>query len=232
MVDVKNVKRAGQWPGGTSGASAASQLPTQGWCTSERPAGHRRSRRDRGAARRVHRRGDDARLRPGGCAVHQRRRAADAQRAHGGGRPGRDPRLWPAGAGHVGLLRADHPPGHDPAGRRHRRRPGLPVRADPAAQRPLGAELRHLPRPLPAHPGRLEVHRARLRDQVPGTNLRWRARRRTRLGKAASPDRAGRQFKSLFRALCASLISTRIVHSTGLAWLLPRWPRAASLYCR
>ena len=29
------------------------------------------------------------------------------------------------------------------------------------------AELWHLPRPLPAHFGRLEVHRARLRDQIP-----------------------------------------------------------------
>ena len=31
----------------------------------------------------------------------------------------------------------------------------------------IGAELRHLPRPLPAHPGWLEIHRARLRDQLP-----------------------------------------------------------------
>jgi ketosteroid isomerase-like protein len=30
-----------------------------------------------------------------------------------------------------------------------------------------GAELRHLPRPLPAHRRRLEVHRARLRSPVP-----------------------------------------------------------------
>jgi len=29
-----------------------------------------------------------------------------------------------------------------------------------------GAELRHLPRLLPAHRRRLEVHRARLRDQI------------------------------------------------------------------
>jgi hypothetical protein len=32
---------------------------------------------------------------------------------------------------------------------------------------PLGAELCHLPRPLPAHRRRLEVHGARLRGQVP-----------------------------------------------------------------
>ena len=30
------------------------------------------------------------------------------------------------------------------------------------------SELLRLPRPLPAHPGRLEVHRTRRRDQVPG----------------------------------------------------------------
>ncbi len=34
-------------------------------------------------------------------------------------------------------------------------------------RRPPGAELRHLPRPLPAEPGRLEVHRPGLRGQVP-----------------------------------------------------------------
>jgi hypothetical protein len=34
-------------------------------------------------------------------------------------------------------------------------------------RRPPGAELRHLPRPLRAHPGRREVHRAGLRGQVP-----------------------------------------------------------------
>ena len=51
----------------------------------------------------------------------------------------------------VGLLRADHAPGHDPAGRRHRDRPGLHPRARPHPRRPPGAELRHLPRPLPAH---------------------------------------------------------------------------------
>jgi ketosteroid isomerase-like protein len=34
-------------------------------------------------------------------------------------------------------------------------------------RRPPGAELRHLPRPLPAHRRRLEVHRAGLRGQVP-----------------------------------------------------------------
>jgi hypothetical protein len=34
-------------------------------------------------------------------------------------------------------------------------------------RRQVGAELRHLPRSLPAHPGRLEVHRTRLRGQVP-----------------------------------------------------------------
>jgi hypothetical protein len=39
--------------------------------------------------------------------------------------------------------------------------------AHPPARRQLAAELRHLPRPLPAHRGRLEVHRARLRDQIP-----------------------------------------------------------------
>jgi SnoaL-like domain len=33
---------------------------------------------------------------------------------------------------------------------------------------PFGAELRHLPRPLPAHPGRLEIHRTRLRGQIRG----------------------------------------------------------------
>ncbi len=58
-------------------------------------------------------------------------------------------------------------PGHDPAGRRHRDRPCLHPRARPRPRRPPGAELRHLPRPLPAHPGRLEVHRTRLRGQVP-----------------------------------------------------------------
>jgi hypothetical protein len=31
----------------------------------------------------------------------------------------------------------------------------------------LGPELRHVPRPLPAHHGRLEVHRARLQGQIP-----------------------------------------------------------------
>jgi hypothetical protein len=34
-LDINCVKRAGRWPGGTSGASAASRLPIQGWCTSE-----------------------------------------------------------------------------------------------------------------------------------------------------------------------------------------------------
>src|SRR5262252_7584618 len=36
-----------------------------------------------------------------------------------------------------------------------------------APRRPPGIELRHLPRPLPAHRRRLEVHRAGLRGQVP-----------------------------------------------------------------
>ena len=35
------------------------------------------------------------------------------------------------------------------------------------ACRQVGAELRRVPRPLPAHAGRLEVHRARLRGQIP-----------------------------------------------------------------
>jgi hypothetical protein len=35
-------------------------------------------------------------------------------------------------------------------------------------RRPPGAELRHLPRPLPAHRRRLEVHRARLRGPIRG----------------------------------------------------------------
>ena len=37
----------------------------------------------------------------------------------------------------------------------------------PPARRHLGTELRHLPRPLPAHRGRLEVYRARLRGPLP-----------------------------------------------------------------
>ena len=61
----------------------------------------------------------------------------------------------------------NHAPGHDPAGRRHRVRPCLHPRARARPRRQVGAELRHLPRPLPAHRRRLEVHRARLRGQVP-----------------------------------------------------------------
>ena len=34
-------------------------------------------------------------------------------------------------------------------------------------RKPMSDLLRHLPRPLPAHPGRLEVHRTALRGQVP-----------------------------------------------------------------
>jgi len=41
------------------------------------------------------------------------------------------------------------------------------IRAHRPARRQLAPELRHLPRPLPAHRRRLEVHRTRLRDQVP-----------------------------------------------------------------
>ena len=40
-------------------------------------------------------------------------------------------------------------------------------RGHPLARRQLVPELRDLPRPLPTHCRRLEVHRARLRDQVP-----------------------------------------------------------------
>ena len=49
-----------------------------------------------------------------------RRRAADAEHPRRAGRPGGDPRRGRAAAGPVGLLRAEHPPGHDPARRRHR----------------------------------------------------------------------------------------------------------------
>jgi hypothetical protein len=45
------------------------------------------------------------------------RRAADAQHPRRAGRPGGDSRRGRAAAGSVGLLRADHAPGHDPAGR-------------------------------------------------------------------------------------------------------------------
>jgi SnoaL-like domain len=48
-------------------------------------------------------------------------------------------------------------PGHDPARRRHRVRPCLPPRAHRPARRRLTPELRHLPRPLPAHRRRMEV---------------------------------------------------------------------------
>jgi hypothetical protein len=44
---------------------------------------------------------------------------------------------------------------------------GLDRGAVIAAVQAAAPELRHLPRPLRAHPGRLEVHRARLRGQVP-----------------------------------------------------------------
>ena len=109
-----------------------------------------------------------------------RRRAADAQHPRRTGRPGTDPRRRRAAAGPVGVLRADHAPGHDPAGRRHRDRPCLHPGARPHPRRPPGAELRHLPRPLPAHRRRLEVHRAGLRGQVPRHHARWRARRPAR----------------------------------------------------
>jgi RNA polymerase sigma-70 factor (ECF subfamily) len=91
----------------------------------ERLSGHRRPRRDRGPSRRVHRRGDDARPCPPRIAVHARRRAADAQHPRRNGRPGTDPHRGRAAAKPVGLLRADHASGHDPAGRRHRDRPCL-----------------------------------------------------------------------------------------------------------
>ena len=47
-------------------------------------------------------------------------------------------------------------------GRRGPTRCRRPSRAHPPARRQLAPELRHLPRPLPAHRRRLEVHRARL----------------------------------------------------------------------
>jgi len=72
-----------------------------------------------------------------------------------------------AAAHSPGLLRPDHAPRHDPAWRRHRHRPCVPVRADPLPRWSLGGQLRHLPRPLPALRGQLEVHRARLRGHVP-----------------------------------------------------------------
>ena len=57
---------------------------------------------------------DDARLRPLRVAVHTRRRVADALRPRRARRPGGDPRRDRAAAGSLGLLRADHAPGHDP----------------------------------------------------------------------------------------------------------------------
>jgi hypothetical protein len=56
----------------------------------------------------------------------------------------------------------------------------------PAARmgaRRLAPELRRVPRPLPAHPGRLEVHRARLRGQIP---------RHHTAGGLGAPRRGGR----------------------------------------
>ena len=46
---------------------------------------------------------------------------------------------------------------------------GRPIhpRAHTLPRRQLAPELRRIPRPLPAHQRRLEVHRARLPDQIP-----------------------------------------------------------------
>jgi len=60
----------------------------------------------------------------------------------------------------------------------------------PLSRWQVGAELWHLPRPLPAHFGRLEVHRARLRDQIP---------RHHAAGGLGAPRRRGRPLTSGFR---------------------------------
>ncbi len=62
-------------------------------------------------------------------------------------------------------------PTQAPSSSRATPRPAAPTsRARALPRRQLTPELRHLPRPLPAHRRRLEVHRARLRGQIPRHN--------------------------------------------------------------
>src|SRR4029079_19744533 len=124
--------------------------------------------------------------------------------------------------GHGGVLRADRPPGHDPARPRHRVRPRLPPRAHWPARRRLTPELRHLPRSLPAHRRRLEIYRTGLRGEVPGHDsavrysapgrgtARWSAGRQQPCG-AMTCDAAGHASSRIFpwtvrlaRRTCAS----------------------------
>jgi hypothetical protein len=86
-----------------------------------------------------------------------------------GGYAAGHPRLGrAAGGGSLGLPRANDAPGHNQARGRHRVRPCMRPEFRAHARRQLAFELLRLTRPLPAHPGRLEVHRTRRRDQVPG----------------------------------------------------------------
>lgn len=70
----------------------------------------------------------------------------------------------------------------------------LRVRA--LSRRQLAAELLRLPRPLPAHPRRLEVHGARLRGQIPRHHSAGGCRRPTQRGRPLTRNR-GQVFYAL-----------------------------------
>ena len=147
------------------------QLCRLGW-DKEEPMSHRQAiadrARDRGAARRVHRRGDDARRGPHGVGGHRRRRSCrcppspPSSAAGGRSAPGAGG-WWPSGDCFVQTTR----PGTIALDGDTTTGPAYIQELGACPRRPPGADLRHLPRPLPAHRRRVEVHRAGLRGRVP-----------------------------------------------------------------